>query len=201
MPKILGSTLTEHRRKVREKLFAALAELMGERGFDSITLAQIANRARVGRTSVYNHFPDKESLLLAFIEHETATFVENLHTALSGITDPQEQLRIYVQEQLQLQHSYHFAPGPELRTLVSQATIQQLREHVHDVALVLRSILTAGISAGQFPPQDLESVVPLVHSCLQGRSLPSDPTARAQAVETTTQFVLRAVGAREYIAA
>ncbi|MPV50579.1 TetR/AcrR family transcriptional regulator [Pseudactinotalea sp. HY158] len=201
MPKIIGSTLAEHRQQVRQKLFTALAELMGERGFDSVTLAQIAARAKVGRTSVYNHFPDKEALLLAFIEHETGEFVTNMRAALVGVEDPEEQLRVYVRAQLLLQHPYHFAPGPSLASVVSRDTVARLGEHVREVAQLLRSILSAGIEHGGLPEQDVSAVVPLIHSCLQSRTLPLNPVEREQAIETITAFVLRAVGAREVTAA
>src|SRR5699024_8971592 len=153
---------------------------MAERGFDSVTLAQIAARAKVGRTSVYNHFPDKENLLLAFIEHETATFVDNMREALAGVEDPQEQLRVYVRAQLLLQHPYHFSPGPSLTTVLSRATVHRLGEHVREVAGLLRDILAAGVAGGALPEQDVDAVAPLIHSCLQSRALPEGPVEREQ---------------------
>ena len=74
MPKILGSSLAEHRERTRTALFGALSELMSQRSFDKITLSDVANHAGVGRTAVYNHFADKEDLLLAFMEHEAGRY-------------------------------------------------------------------------------------------------------------------------------
>src|SRR6187549_324632 len=116
MPKIIGGSLHEHREQTRQKLFAALSTLMAEQGFDAITLAEIAQAAGVGRTAVYNHFPDKEALLLGFITHD--------------IDDPVEQLRTYVRQQTQLKRVYHVAPGPELRSVLSRTAQQRVREHV-----------------------------------------------------------------------
>lgn len=194
MPKIIGASLVEHRQQIRRRLFGALATLMAEHGFDAVSLSGIAAAAGVGRTAVYNHFPDKETLLLAFIEDETATFVAALEDALAGIDDPEDQLRIYVRQQVRLGRSYRMGPGPELRTVVSRATAGRLGDHVARVEGVLRRILDAGIQAGTFPPQDVTVVVPLVNACLRGRSTRSaDPAAVAAATE---DFVLRAVGAR-----
>jgi len=194
VPKIIGSSLAEHRARVREKLFGALGELMEERGFEAVTLAQIAARAKVGRTSVYNHFADKEDLLLAFIEYETGHFVSNLRHALKDVDDPEEQLRVYVREQLMLQHGYQFTPGTDLRSVVSSDTVARLREHVFEVAALLKSILSAGIEEGIMPEQDLDATVRLVHSCLQGWSLPPAGVQREREIDTVTVFVLRAVG-------
>lgn len=167
---------------------------MEERGFEAVTLAQIAARAKVGRTSVYNHFADKEDLLLAFIEYETGHFVSNLRHALQDVEDPEEQLRVYVREQLMLQHGYQFTPGADLRTIVSPETVGRLREHIADVAALLKNILTRGIEDGIMPAQDLDATVQLVHSCLQGWSLPPPGPRRDEEINTVTLFVLRAVG-------
>lgn len=195
MPKIIGASLHEHRERTRERLFAALTELMAERGFDAISLADIAAAAGIGRTAVYNHFADKESLLLGFIAHETAQYVGALEEALAGVDDPVEQLRTYVRQQNQLARVFHLAPGPDLRTVLSRGTQQRLREHVVGVEGILQRILVAGIDAGVFPAQDIRTTVPLVHACLSGRGVPDDGPAREQAMRATETFVLRAVGA------
>ena len=195
MPKIIGGSLHEHREQTRQKLFAALSSLMADRGFDAITLADVAAAAGVGRTAVYNHVPDKESLLLAFITHETEQYAATLERALDGIDDPVEQLRTYVRQQVQLKQVFHLAPGPDLRTVLSRPTQARLREHAVVVEEILRRILSEGIAAGAFPAQDLSTTVPLVNACLSGRGVPDDGAARDRAVAATETFVLRAVGA------
>jgi AcrR family transcriptional regulator len=196
MPKIIGKSLHEHRQMTRHKLFTALSTLMAERGFDTITLADIAAAAHVGRTAVYNHFHDKEALLLGFITHETEQYAHTLERALDGVDDPVEQLRTYIRQQAQLTRVFHLAPGPDLRTVLSRATQQRLREHADIVEAILRRILTAGIDAGTFPPQDIEPTVHLVNACLSGRLIPDEPVARERTIRAAESFVLRAVGAR-----
>ncbi|QZN85557.1 TetR/AcrR family transcriptional regulator [Cellulomonas sp. C5510] len=197
MPKIIGGSLHEHREQTRLRLFGALSRLMGERGFDAITLADIAQAAGVGRTAVYNHFADKESMLVGFILHETEQYVAALEAELAGVDDPTAQLRAYVRAQCELKRDYHLAPGPDLRSVLSRGTQQRVREHVVLVESLLRRILAAGIESGEFPEQDLGTTVSLVNACLSSRGLPDDPEARERAVESTVLFVLRAVGAGE----
>ncbi|MFV0254056.1 MAG: TetR/AcrR family transcriptional regulator [Beutenbergiaceae bacterium] len=195
MPKIIGSTLVEHREHVRDRLFAALARLLETTGFDSLTMSDIAAEANLGRTSVYNHFADKECLLIGFIENETRGFLTELRAAIARETDPEQRLRAYVRRQIQLKSSYHLAPGPDLRSVVSRDTAKRLREHVREVEQLLRQILEDGIHTGRLPAQDVDVVVPLVHACLTGRDIPADPAAQERAIAATERFVLRAVGA------
>jgi AcrR family transcriptional regulator len=196
MPKIIGGSLREHRAQTRQRLFTALSTLMIARGFDAITLADVAAAAGIGRTAVYNHFPDKESLLVGFITHETEEYVATLERSLEAVEDPVEQLRTYVRAQAELKRVYHLAPGPDLRSVLSPATQRQIHTHVALVERLLRNILTTGIESGDFPAQDLDTAVPLINACLSSRRVPDDGPARDAAVEATITFVLRAVGAR-----
>jgi AcrR family transcriptional regulator len=201
MPKIIGGSLHEHREQTRRRLFTALSALMADRGFDVITLADVAAAAGIGRTAVYNHFPDKESLLVAFITDETERYVETLERSLADVEDPIEQLSAYVRAQARLRRVYHLAPGPDLRSLLSPATQQRLRAHVELVERLLRRILALGIASGEFPEQDVDTTVPLVNACLSSRRVPDDGPTRDAAVEATVTFVLRAVGARVPVSA
>lgn len=196
MPKIIGGSLTEHRMQTRNKLFAALTSLMAERGFDAITLADVAAAAGVGRTAVYNHVADKEALLIALITHETEQYVATLARALDEAADPTEQLRRYVRQHSQLSRVFHHVPGRELSTALSRDNQVRIREHVVVVEEMLRGVLAAGIAAGAFPDQDLDVTVPLVHACLTNNAVPEAGPRRQAAVAATEEFVLRAVGAR-----
>ncbi|MCL2848918.1 MAG: TetR/AcrR family transcriptional regulator [Micrococcales bacterium] len=196
MPKIIGATLREHREQVRARLFEALAELIVEQGFDAVTLSQVAARAGVGRTAVYNHFPDKEALLVGLVMHETTAWAKALDAALIGIDNPVDQLRTYIHAQLVLKRNFHFAPGPDLRQVISAQTHAQVRGHVVLVERILAGVLERGMAAGAFPAQDVDLTVRLVMSCLSSRALTNPDNDRARTIAQVESFVLRAVGAR-----
>jgi AcrR family transcriptional regulator len=195
MPKIIGGSLHEHREQTRQRLFTALSTLMAERGFDAISFADIAAAAGVGRTAVYNHFSDKEALLMGFITFETERYVATLRRSLQDVELPVQRLRTYVQAHARLKRVFHVAPGPELRTVLSRGTQQRLREHAVVIEEILRAILTSGIEQGDFPQQDITTTVLLVNACLNGRQIPEEQPARERAIAATEAFVLRAVGA------
>lgn len=50
-------------RRTKQALRDALVELIDERGFDTVTVTDITERADVGRATFYLHFDDKTSLL------------------------------------------------------------------------------------------------------------------------------------------
>lgn len=196
MPKITAGTLAEHRTRTRERVLTAFAELLDERGYAPMSLADIAARAGMGRTALYNHFPDKEAIVLAFAMDETTRYVGELEAALVDVSDPSTALRTYVRTQLTLNREFHVGFGPELTALMSKQARLAIRTHVRMVEDVLRRILADGMASGAFAPGDLRTLLSLVHACLQSRHVPdADGPERDQAIATTEAFVLRALGA------
>src|SRR4030081_388335 len=49
----------------RDRLVVAAVDLFTEQGYDATTVAQIAERAGVGRSTFFRHFADKRELLVA----------------------------------------------------------------------------------------------------------------------------------------
>lgn len=59
-------------RRVRDVVLAAAVEVLIERGAHEVTAARVAEQADVARTTIYRHWPDQRSLLLATIDRLTA---------------------------------------------------------------------------------------------------------------------------------
>lgn len=59
-------TKTDRRvQRTRELLQKALLELIRERGYDTITIQDIVDRANVGRTTFYQHYSSKDELFMS----------------------------------------------------------------------------------------------------------------------------------------
>jgi AcrR family transcriptional regulator len=52
-------------RRTRAALRQALIGLVLERGYDAVTIRDVVDRANVGRSTFYAHYPSKEDLLTA----------------------------------------------------------------------------------------------------------------------------------------
>ncbi|MDO5719650.1 MAG: TetR/AcrR family transcriptional regulator [Actinomycetaceae bacterium] len=197
MPKIIGATLGEHREKTRQALFDALSSLLREQSFESITMAQIARRAGVGRTAVYNHFEDKDSLLLALMSATTEQFTAILTEALQVIDDPLQQIRIYTRAQLELKHHYHLTEGVNLRRLTASQPTEKLREHAHIVEHILHHLLAAAQRKDQISVAPSPGIINLIHTCLAGQVMPKRRTDREKVILEVETFILRGLGANE----
>ncbi|MFD2474848.1 TetR/AcrR family transcriptional regulator [Amycolatopsis silviterrae] len=198
MPKVLGGSLEAHRREVRSRVFEVVRAQLYERGFDAITLAGVAAEAGLGRTAMYNHFPDKESLLVAFVEDEAARYVERLCAAVDAEPDPIAQLATFVRLQLRVLAEHHLPPGTALESALAPAAYQRISAHADPIIEQLRAVLLAGVDAGSWPAQDLDVVVPMITAALGSRQVIDVPADQLEdAIEAAVRFVRRAVGSRE----
>ena len=55
-------------RRTRERLGAALIALIEEKAIDEVTIREVLDRAKVGRSTFYVHYQDKEDLFLSQLE-------------------------------------------------------------------------------------------------------------------------------------
>jgi len=64
-PRAPGRRPDRRVRRTRDRLGDALVALMHEKPFDAITVGEVLERARVGRSTFYAHFRDKNDLFLS----------------------------------------------------------------------------------------------------------------------------------------
>ncbi|WP_020669999.1 TetR/AcrR family transcriptional regulator [Amycolatopsis nigrescens] len=198
MPKIIGGSLTEHREQVRLRVFEVLRGQLYERGFDAITLAGVAAEAELGRTAMYNHFPDKESLLVAFVEHEASTYVQRLEQAVAAVGDPVDKLAMFVRLQLEALAEYHLPPGSTLASALAPAAYRRVAAHGDPITGRLREILAEGSRTGRLPDEDPDVLIPMIMSTMASRQVVDVPPEQLeQAIATAVRFVLRGVGAAD----
>ncbi|TXJ07098.1 MAG: TetR/AcrR family transcriptional regulator [Aeromicrobium sp.] len=167
MPKIIAGSLDEHRLEVRARLFEALAQLLRESPLEAITIAQLAATSGVGRTAIYNHFSDKDAIVVDFATSETDRFLESLADAIDNEASPEQRLRTYVRHYIASREQYHLDLGHQLIGSLSPEALAEMRAHVVAAQRALGSIIDAGIASQDFVQMSSVSAVILVHTCLQ----------------------------------
>jgi AcrR family transcriptional regulator len=71
----------------RERIVAGLAEAIAERGYNAVTIAQIAKAARVSKRAFYEHFESKEECFLAAFEIVVAHLRDLIEAAIEPVPD------------------------------------------------------------------------------------------------------------------
>jgi len=89
MPRIETETLAEHRDWRRSQLIDAAASIAMESGGAAITVAAVAQRAGLSRTSVYEYFGSGSELVADLVIDELGSFAETLNAAVADCADAQ----------------------------------------------------------------------------------------------------------------
>lgn len=99
MPAVDDIRRRELHRLQREQVLRGVAAAIAEKGYSAVTISDIAAAARASRTTVYAHFPDKDSALLALHEETTervSAALEEARLRLAADADWSVRLRALV---------------------------------------------------------------------------------------------------------
>jgi AcrR family transcriptional regulator len=75
-------TLRADARRNREQILLTAARSFVEDGVD-VPMDRVARSAGVGTGTLYRHFPDRETLMVAVVQHSLGSIVERLRTAIA----------------------------------------------------------------------------------------------------------------------
>ncbi|GIH73800.1 TetR/AcrR family transcriptional regulator [Planobispora longispora] len=197
MPRISAATIGEHRAQTQDRILQAVSRLSRHQGIDAISMTDVAVEAEITRTVLYNYFPDKAALLLAFTERVTHYFIEAYERELPENASPAERLRVFVRLQLAglLAHPH---PGPaDLSAALGPDAYQRLAEHVAPMQRILTGIISSGVEAGVFHAPDVPATARIIMAVIGAERLPllGGTVTVDEAEETVAGFVLRALTA------
>ncbi|SDO70059.1 DNA-binding transcriptional regulator, AcrR family [Nakamurella panacisegetis] len=128
----------------RERLVVAAVDLFTEQGYDETTVAQIAERAGVTRSTFFRHFADKRELLAAGQETLSQLLTEGIADAADGAT-PLEAVASGLERVSQAMGQMNRDLAPRIKAAVAASAELQARDALKSVGLgvAMRTALTA----------------------------------------------------------
>jgi AcrR family transcriptional regulator len=100
VPKIEAPSLAEHRELRRQQLMAAAIELAVDEGAQAITVAAVAQKAGLSRSSIYEYFASSADLVADLVIEELDYYTLRLADAIKDATDPFEMISLWIAEGL-----------------------------------------------------------------------------------------------------
>jgi AcrR family transcriptional regulator len=127
-----------------QRLVVAAVDLFTEQGYDATTVAQIAERAGVTKSTFFRHFPDKRELLVAGQELLSTLLAEGIAGAPAGAT-PLEAVAAGLERASGAMGPVNRDLGPRLKAAVAASTELQERDALKRVgmAAAMADALTA----------------------------------------------------------
>ena len=100
MPRIETETLAQHRDWRRNQLIEAAASIALESGGSAVTVAAVAQRAGLSRTSVYEYFGSSADLIADLVLEELNNFAQYLQEAVADTDQPLASIEAWIQSAL-----------------------------------------------------------------------------------------------------
>jgi AcrR family transcriptional regulator len=153
MPKGIPLTEEEQQRR-RKEIFDASVHLFLEKGFNEISLREIAKVAGVGKSTLYDYFTSKDEILVSYFENEIQKITERAQEIARQELDISEKLRQIMQMHLEyLVDNKNFylklTIASQTLPLGSQEKIQAKRHAYQDM---LRALIEEGIRREELRP-------------------------------------------------
>jgi AcrR family transcriptional regulator len=183
VPKLWNETIEAHRHAVRDAILDATWALVNERGLASVTMSQIAEKAGIGRATLYKYFPDVETILFAWHQRHVTGHLEHLGELRDHGGAPAERLDAVLEAYALICHQREHH-GSELGALLHRGG--QVDQAQQQLIGLFRDVLTEVAETGELrddvAPEELARYC--LHALTAAGSLPSKAAVR-RLVEVT----------------
>jgi AcrR family transcriptional regulator len=176
VPKLWNETIEAHRRSVRDTVLDVAAELVSEQGLRAVTMSQIAERAGIGRATLYKYFPDVEAILLAWHDRQITAHLAQLaevRDQADGGAD--EQLEAVLTAYALIARETHGHHGTEISGFLHRdQRVAHAEQHLRDM---IRDLLAEGAAGGTL--RDDVAPAELANYCLHALAAAATLTSKA----------------------
>jgi len=148
---------TEKQQAVLDQAIRTFAEL----GFRGTDVQMIADRAGVGKGTVYRYFGSKEELFQAATYEVDTRLIAYIGEALAEVEDPIETIRIAGLKYAEFfdRHPYHLEIMAQDRAEFRGQVPEAHRQRHEEMIASFGEILQRGIDNGQLRPMDVRQAV------------------------------------------
>ena len=155
MPQIWAESIEQHKRQTIARIIDATVGLVAKNGLSATSMSHVAERAGIGRATLYSYFPDVEHILLAWHDQEVERYHQALADELAAQPDAPSALRLFITRLVQGFASDH---GQELDasrielSALSPDIQRQMGNATTKLASLLQQTIEQGICSGELRP-------------------------------------------------
>ena len=175
MPRLRHDTRDTHRAAVRDAVLDASAAIVANRGLAAVTMSEIAERAGIGRATLYRYYPDVDTVLHAWHERQVGSHVRQLEEIRGRRGTPIDRLEAVLETFAFIAHAHH---ASELAALLHQGA--HVAHAQRQLRGVVRDLIADGIASGDVrddvSPDELATFC--LHALTAASALPSEAAVR-----------------------
>lgn len=169
------SRVERRRDRRKAEIVRTATELLAERGYQGMSLEDVAERTDIAKATLYHYFSGKDELVAAVLEALTVDVINRLETQRDAVRDQSHlvQLRALIREQVRILTD----TAPEVATVFMWPkswppafgeTMKNSRRR-HDA--IFRRVVEAGIASGEFDCENPDVALQCLHGVLNHSAL------------------------------
>jgi AcrR family transcriptional regulator len=145
------------RKSRRAEILQCFTEMVAERGYDEVSVRDVAEALGISKGTILHHFRSKESLLEELHGDYMRRRLAEAHDLLADFDDPVDQLRLIVYQLMLSQQDDRAATVAFAREIVrfagedSMADVRAMRTQY---SALVTDIVRRGVEQGSFAPVD-----------------------------------------------
>ncbi len=159
--------MSKHKARQQARIVSAAMEVIQKEGLSRVNMSKLAEAAGMTRQTLYNHFPDVESIIITTLDMHGEAMLTHLKAAMAGANSARAKLEAYGAFQIEAASPEH-ALIP-LEAGLSAKARSHIAEHEEAVFALLRHTIEAGLQTGEFTADTAPPILAgLVHGLVQG---------------------------------
>jgi len=178
MPRLWDDTIDAHRHEVRGAILQAAADLVAERGVRATTMSELAERAGIGRATLYRYFSDVDAILLAWHERQIASHLGHLAAVRDQVSGAAARLHAVLEAFALISRESRAQHDRDVAAVLHRDP--QVLDAEQELLAMVRELIAEAAMAGEIrddvPPEELAHYC--VHALAAAASLPSDAAVR-----------------------
>ncbi len=131
-----------------DRIIGAALALINEHGLGGVTMSGIAEAAGVARQTLYNHYPNIDSIVATAITRHNRDSIELLESALATADSLEGKLDQLVRHVVSV--GAHAGHHLDIQYALAAGTRATLSEYGEMISAHIRDILAEGIESGEF---------------------------------------------------
>jgi AcrR family transcriptional regulator len=197
MPKGIPLTEEEQLRR-RKEISEASVHLFLSNGFNETSMREIAEAARIGKSTLYDYFPSKDDILLSFVEDELQKLTEEMQAIANQNVGPMQKLRrmtFAYMDYLAKNEAFYMKLSLEVQRMAQQS-IERIQRKRHALQDLVRGMIDEGIHEGRFRPVDSLLATRVIFTALTPAVYTTRPSgSRQQMMEEAFTLLLKGIQA------
>jgi AcrR family transcriptional regulator len=145
VPKLWTDSIEAHRRAVADAILDTAAALVAEHGITAVSMSSVADRAGIGRATLYKYFSDVEGILAAWHERQVGAHLARLAEISEQSRAPSERLETMLETYALGIHEHR---DTEIGAALHRAE-HVVRGH-RELEGLIRDVLAEGAETGHF---------------------------------------------------